>query len=231
MGEMYTKHAEKYADAIENNAYNGLYERPSTLALVGEVNNKAVLDLGCGPGVYAQHFVNQGATVTAVDLSEQMVQITKQKLGDAVTCYAQDLSDGLPKEADDSYDFVVCPLMVHYLEDLVPLFKEVNRVLKQGGWFIFSTHHPLVDFEDDAFSNYFAVERITEDWNTVGEPVEVSFFRRSFTNLFDSLAESGFTLDKFSEGQPDPAMKEVSPETFDKLSRRPNFIFIRAKAN
>ncbi len=119
--------------------------------------------------------------------------------------------------------------MVHYLEDLVPLFKEVHRVLKQGGQFIFSTHHPLVDFEDNAFNNYFAVERITEDWNTVGEPVEVSFFRRSFTNLFDSLAESGFTLDKFSEGQPDPAMKEVSPETFDKLSRRPNFIFYSRK--
>ncbi len=157
--------------------------------------------------------------------------MTKQKLGDAVTCYAQDLSDGLPKEADASYDLVVCPLMVHYLEDLVPLFKEVHRVLKQGGCFIFSTHHPLVDYEENDVNNYFAVERITEDWNTIGKPVEVSFFRRSLSNLFDSLSESGFTLDKFSEGKPDPMMKEVSPETFDTLSRRPNFIFVRAKAN
>ncbi len=60
MGDMYTKYAVKYADAIENNAYNGLYERPSTLALVGDVDNKEVLDLGCGPGIYAQHFVDQG---------------------------------------------------------------------------------------------------------------------------------------------------------------------------
>lgn len=231
MGEMYTKHAKKYADAIENNAYNALYERPSTLALIGDVNNKQVLDLGCGPGAYAEHFAQAGACVTAVDLAEEMVAITKERVSDNVTCYVQDLEKGLPREQDDTFDLVVCPLMLHYLNDLIPLFKEVHRVLKPGGMFVFSTHHPIVDFEDDAFNNYFDVELLTEEWNTVGEPVEVSFYRRSFTNLFDSLTDGGFVLDKFSEGKPDPAMKVTSPETFERLSRRPNFIFIRAKAN
>ncbi|WP_234493818.1 class I SAM-dependent methyltransferase [Vibrio maritimus] len=231
MGEMYTKHAKKYADAIENNAYNALYERPSTLALIGDVTNKKVLDLGCGPGAYAEHFVKAGAQVTAIDLAEEMVAITRERLGDNVTCYAQNLANGLPKERDDAFDIVVCPLMLHYLQDLVPLFKEVHRVLKSGGLFVFSTHHPLVDFEENAFNNYFNVELLTEEWNTIGEPVEVSFYRRSFTNLFESLSEGGFVLDKFSEGKPDPEMKTESPETFERLSRRPNFIFIRAKAN
>ncbi len=132
MGEMYTKHADKYAEAIENNAYNALYERPSTLALVGDVKNKRVLDLGCGPGVYAELFAKQGATVTAIDLSEEMVALTQRRLGDAVTCYSQDLTEGLPNEVSDQYDVVVCPLMIHYLEDLVPLFSEVQRVVKTG---------------------------------------------------------------------------------------------------
>jgi SAM-dependent methyltransferase len=230
MGEMYTKHAEKYAEAIENNAYNALYERPSTLALVGDVNNKRVLDLGCGPGVYAELFAKQGAAVTAIDLSEEMVALTQRRLGDAVTCYSQDLTEGLPNEVSDQYDVVVCPLMIHYLEELVPLFSEVKRVLKTGGTFVFSTQHPIIDFEDDAFNNYFDVERITEHWDSVGEPVEVSFFRRSLTNLFDSLSEAGFILDKFSEGKPAPEMQTLAPETFERLSRRPNFIFIRAQA-
>lgn len=230
MGEMYTKHADKYAEAIENNAYNALYERPSTLALVGDVSNKRVLDLGCGPGIYAELFIKQGATVTAIDLSEEMVALTQRRLGDVVTSYSQDLTEGLPNENADHYDVVVCPLMIHYLEDLVPFFKEVQRVLKTGGIFVFSTHHPIIDFEDDAFNNYFDVERITEQWDTVGQPVEVSFFRRSLTNLFDSLSEADFVLDKFSEGKPASEMKVVDPETFERLSRRPNFIFIRAQA-
>ena len=230
MGEMYTTHAEEYANVIENNAYNGLYELPSTLALVGNVSNKTLLDLGCGPGVYAECFVRSGAKVTAVDLSEQMVELTRNRVGDAVTCYAQDLSLGLPREKAASFDCVVCPLMIHYIEDLVPFFKEIRRVLKKGGMFVFSTHHPLLDFEDDGFSNYYQVERITEDWDTVGQPVEVSFFRRSFTNLFDSLHEGGFVLNKFSEGSPSLEMKTTAPDVYEKLSRRPNFIFVRAEA-
>ena len=36
-----------------------------------------VLDLGCGPGVYATELTAKGANVTAVDSSHEMVELTK----------------------------------------------------------------------------------------------------------------------------------------------------------
>ncbi|MGF1747800.1 class I SAM-dependent DNA methyltransferase [Vibrio cionasavignyae] len=230
MGKMYTVHATKYDEAIQDNAYNALYERPTTLALIGDVTDKDVLDLGCGPGIYAQLFTEQGARVTAIDASQEMVAITRSKLKEQVHAYAQDLSIGLPKEHDEQFDVVVCPLMIHYLEDLKPLFLDISRVLKKEGVFVFSTHHPIIDFDpSDNNSNYFAVEQITEDWDTTGEPVEVSFFRRSLTSIFSALSDCSFVMERFSEGVPDIKMKSVAPETFETLSRRPNFVFIRAK--
>ncbi|MGV2988940.1 class I SAM-dependent DNA methyltransferase [Vibrio sp. E150_011] len=229
MGEMYKKHAKKYDEAIQNNAYNALYERPTTLGLLGDLNHKHVLDLGCGSGVYAAIFQKQGANVTAIDASDEMVQITLAKLNGNGRVYAQDLSLGLPQETDSKFDVVVCPLMIHYLPDLAPLFADVARVLKTGGVFVFSTHHPIIDFDaSNQNSHYFAVEKITEFWDTTGEPVEVSFYRRSLTSLFAALKDHGFVLDTFSEGTPDIKMKTVAPATYKKLSRCPNFVFIRA---
>ncbi len=54
MSEMYTKHAVKYAEVVKDNIYNALLERPSTMALLGGLQGKDVIDMGCGPGEYAQ---------------------------------------------------------------------------------------------------------------------------------------------------------------------------------
>lgn len=40
---------------------------------------KRVLDLGCGSGEHALYLQNLGCTVTAIDLSESMVQLAKEK--------------------------------------------------------------------------------------------------------------------------------------------------------
>ena len=66
---MYSEHAAAYAQAIRDNSYNASYDRPSLLALLPELNEMKVLDLGCGPGVYAEILLSRGAEVTAPDWS------------------------------------------------------------------------------------------------------------------------------------------------------------------
>ena len=126
-----------------NNVYNAHLERPSMLSMLPELKGKTVLDLGCGPGVYAEYLLNQGATVTASDISPEMVDIVRLKFDGKVPAYIQDLSHGLPNEHDNAYDVIICPLTIHYIEDLTIIFNDVNRTLKAGGSFFFSTHHPL----------------------------------------------------------------------------------------
>ncbi|MCA9015255.1 MAG: class I SAM-dependent methyltransferase [Planctomycetaceae bacterium] len=227
---MYSEHADDYAAAIRNNSYNALYERPSLLALLPDVKHKSVLDLGCGPGVYAEYLLSQGARVTAVDRSPEMVALVQQNLGDAVTCYEQDLARGLPREADARYELVICPLAIHYLEDFTPLFREIRRVLMPGGLFVFSTHHPFVDYPFSPSGNYFLTEKIVDEWDTVGRPVKVEFYRRPLSAIIQPVLEAGMMLVALSEGKPDSKMEQSDPDSFRKLSTEPGFLFVKCQA-
>lgn len=225
--EMYSVHAEKYDSVIQNNIYNAHLERPSLQALIGDVNGLEVIDLGCGTGIYAQYLLaNHAKSVTCVDLSQEMVDIVKEKLGDRVEAYAQDLAIGLPKQASSSIDLIICPLVLHYIKDLTPLFKEVHRILKNTGKMVFSTHHPFADFEDSISGNYFEKELISQQWNTVGEPVNVQFYRRSLTELISAMTINGLVVSEISEGKISEEAKDISFETYEYLSKNPNFIFI-----
>ena len=226
---MYTLHAKDYDKAITSNIYNAHLERPSMLAMLPKLNGKKILDLGCGPGAYAEHFINQGATVTAIDASSEMVEIVKQKFQGQVKAYAADLGHGLPEEQDNTYDLVICPLTIHYLDDLSCFLQDVKRALKNDGAFYFSTHHPMVDFESSPSGNYFTRELVTEEWDTIGKPVEVQFYRRSLSEFFTAIARAGLYVSSLSEGAPSAEMETISAEHYERLSRNPNFIFMECK--
>ncbi|PSW16068.1 SAM-dependent methyltransferase [Photobacterium rosenbergii] len=233
--KMYSTFASEYDEVIQDNIYNAHLERPTLQAMLPVLNDIDVLDLGCGSGVYAQFLLEQGAKhVTCIDYSEEMVQLVaskavKAELTDKVVAYAQDLSKGLPKEKDASVDLVISPLMVHYIEDLNPLFRDVHRVLRVGGSFVFSTHHPFADFECTQSGNYFERELVQEEWNTVGKPVQVSFYRRSLTEIMNALTQNGLVITQISEGEVSEKVKEMDEGRYEYLSKNPNFIFIKCQ--
>lgn len=225
--EMYSTCAPQYSLAIEENIYNACLERPSLNALIGDVKGKDVIDLGCGPGIYAAQFISQGAkSVTCLDLHDEMIALVREKLGNKVNAYSQDLSQGLPHEKSNHADLIVCPLVLHYIEHLSPFFEEIHRVLKPGGRFAFSTHHPFADFQDSAHGNYFKRELITQDWNTIGKPICVSFYRRSLTEFCKAITDAGLVITKISEGEVREKAKDISETTYEYLKKNPHFIFI-----
>ncbi|WP_117232840.1 class I SAM-dependent methyltransferase [Vibrio maerlii] len=231
--KMYSTFAKQYDRAVQDNVYNAYLERPTLQSMLPEVDGLSVLDLGCGSGIYADYLLQQGAEkVTCVDASQDMVGLLTEKLAEQVdrgqvVSYAQDLSTGLPNEGDDSMDLVISPLMLHYIEDLNPLFSDVYRVLHTGGSFVFSTHHPFADFECTKSGNYFERELVQEEWNTVGEPVEVTFYRRSLTEITNALTENGLAITQLSEGKVSEEVKMMDPERYDYLSKNPNFLFVK----
>ncbi|MGF1786419.1 class I SAM-dependent methyltransferase [Photobacterium swingsii] len=232
--ELYSKHAEKYDAAVKNNIYNAHLERPSLQAMLDELTDCNILDLGCGTGVYTEYLFKQGAsTVTCIDYSQDMINLVTNKLGtlfgNRITAYAHDLTKGLPNEAPNSFDVIICPLVLHYIEDLSFVFEEIHRVLKVGGYMVFSTHHPFADFECSLSGNYFERERITETWNTVGEPVEVTFYRRSLTEIMTAITSNGLAVTEITEGKVDEKAKVIDEKTYEHLSKNPNFIFVKCQ--
>lgn len=228
MNEMYHQRASEYAETIKNNIYNALYDKPSLLSLIESEQFESCLDMGCGPGAYIENLKKSCKKITAIDLSAEFIQMVSEKFPE-VHSYVCNIEDGLKKEKNESFDLVISPLTIHYVKDLNKLFLEVSRVLNDNGVFAFSTHHPSLDFEDSISKNYFQREKLTQMWNTLGDETEVSFYRRPLTEIMNSLFSAGFIIDGFSEGAPSEKIKEISESHYQRLTTKPQFIFIKAR--
>jgi SAM-dependent methyltransferase len=228
--EAWEELAEAYSAKVETKAHNALYERPATLSLLPEVKGLRVLDAGCGPGVTARWLIEHGAEVVGFDASPKMVRLARKRVGDSAQILQGDLGKPLDFLEDISFDVILSSLVLSYVPDWRPIFKEFFRLLRPSGLLVFSSGHPFDDFYrflDRA--NYFEVERIEETWRGFGFEVVIPFYRRSLSEMINPLIAAGFLLDKILEPRPLPEFKDRDPEDYDKLMKQPGFICIRAK--
>ena len=93
----------------------------------------AALDLGAGAGIVEQmNFRGLAASVCGVDLDPRVVNNPMLDEGRVAN------ADGIPYEAN-RFDVVFSDNVLEHLDDPLEVFREVARVLKPGGVFLFKT--------------------------------------------------------------------------------------------
>lgn len=97
-----------------------------------------VLDIGCGTGQLLLQLAQQypHASLTGLDLANNMLQLAIERLGDSATLLQGD-AERLPCK-DNSFDLVVSTSTLQWLEQCDTCFGEVRRVLEPGGLFCFA---------------------------------------------------------------------------------------------
>lgn len=113
--------------------------------VVGSLEGRRVLDLGCGWGEDTVWFAEHGARVYAVDISERMlslaVQLASRRGVEGMVQVLKSAAESLPL-GDNSFDVVFGRGTLHHVE-MGAALKEVYRVLKPGGVACFV--EPLAD--------------------------------------------------------------------------------------
>lgn len=138
-----------------------------------------------------------------------------------------DLGTGLPFR-DAAFDGVASSLAFHYVREWGPLFRELRRVLRPGGWVVCSAQHPHADFEEyDDSEDYHETERVSAVWDAFGETVEVPAYRRPLSAMTGPALDAGFRLDELLEPTPTDAYRELAPERYAYEATRPNFLRLR----
>jgi len=227
--DSYQELAEHYAAAIDTKPHNAFYDRPAMISLWPDVRGLRVLDAGCGPGVYAELLTQRGAIVTAVDVSDKMLELARKRLGATADLRLVDLSQPLPMLSSQSFDFINAPLCVDYIENWRGLFTEFGRILVPGGIFQFSCGHPAFDAEYFNTNDYFSVEHVSSTWKGFGKNVIMHSFRRSLEEILMPVIDSGFTILKVLEPKPTEQFELADPVRFASLMHRPGFLCVQAK--
>lgn len=103
--------------------------------VLGDLNGKHVLEVGCGEGWITRELAQRGARVSAFDISPQAAENTQRMLA-AENLLHRCTIGVMPAEkleyADNSFDIAIGFAIIHHLE-LGSALAELHRVLKPGG--------------------------------------------------------------------------------------------------
>ncbi|HPO61388.1 MAG TPA: class I SAM-dependent methyltransferase, partial [Exilispira sp.] len=101
------------------------------------INPQSILDLGCGSGRHDYEFFKKGYQVTGVDLSQSMLELTKDLPGNNIEFFHGDV-----RTIDLKKKFDVVISLFHILsyqqtnDDVIAFFETVKKHLKPEGIFI-----------------------------------------------------------------------------------------------
>jgi ubiquinone/menaquinone biosynthesis C-methylase UbiE len=176
--------------------------RESELRLLGDVAGRRVLEIGCGAAQCARWLTAQGATVLGLDLSAGQLRHAAalgRRTGVPVAL-AQADATALPLP-DGSVDLACSAYgAVPFVADSGAVMREVARVLRPGGRWVFSTNHPMIwclpDEPDETglrvIQSYFDRRAYTER-DVAGAPTYVETHRTMGDRIREIVA-AGLTV-------------------------------------
>jgi SAM-dependent methyltransferase len=95
----------------------------------GPLQGRTIVDLGCGPGFYTDALRALGAEVVPVDKDPAELRLAGEPPEGVLLADAADLP--LP---DSSVDGAFCSNLLEHTQDAEPVIREIERVLRPGGW-------------------------------------------------------------------------------------------------
>ncbi|MGC2196823.1 MAG: methyltransferase domain-containing protein [Terriglobales bacterium] len=101
--------------------------------LLGNVQGKVVLDLGCGSGETLIPLIRRGASLIGIDLSPDLIAIARRRLSDerlSATTYVGSAYE--TNLSNNSVDVIFCMSLIHHL-DIATVREEMRRILRPGG--------------------------------------------------------------------------------------------------
>ena len=111
------------------------------------LNNKKVLDIGCGGGILSEELCKQGAKVTGIDSSLKSIAIAKQH-AEQNNYDIKYINKSIFEITDlDIYDFVICFEMIEHINKPNDLIEKINKhSSKNSGLFLSTINRNLKSF-------------------------------------------------------------------------------------
>lgn len=238
----WNKVRQEWCDFAQHNDFRIHYIMPYTLQKLGDVKGKTILDLGCGEGGYSREIAKRQAEVTAVDCNEYFIEYAEKKAEEEKLDIVNKIcnSNHLCNIEDETFDIVLCSMMLMDCEDLLGTLKEVHRVLKTNGMLFASVLHPCFtgkNVRSEKFDNDTKRLVTIEDYYQPTEwegnlskdiKQKVVWRHRTLQEYVKAIIYAGLTITDLNEPKPTEEQARLS-KRIAWLKKIPMVMFIEAK--
>lgn len=205
--------ADWYDNLVSSGNLIGDIVLSSLFDLLGNVEGQEICDLACGQGRITRELANRDAKVVGVDISADLIAIAQSKGVSNNVKYLVDDAETLSKIEDNRFDVVVCNLALMDIADIDKTVNTVWRILRDGGYFVFSITHPCfeaphaqwITAPDGTISREITTYFKEEFWrsnNPEGVRGKVGAHHRMLSTYLNALTRVGFMIAQILEPKP-----------------------------
>jgi len=201
---------------------------PALLGLLPEPGELTV-DVGCGEGRVARELAARGHRMVGIEGSPTLAAAAR----DADPSFEVHVADAAAMPlADGCADLAVASMSLANIDDMDGAVREVARILRPGGRFVFSTMHPansmkpLGDWER-AGESYFSTYTYAETRDRGGLTMTFHDTHRPLGAYFGALERAGLLVEAVREPLPDDDHVAAFPYVA-RWRRLPIFLLARA---
>jgi len=164
----------------------------------GKIENKFILEVGCGVNYIVPYFLECGNHVAAFDICRESVEYSKsiiERIFSNIENISYAVADARKAKFSRSFDIVNISNVLHHIDDKVSVFRKMHDALKDDGKLIIVEpnyyYPPRWAIETDIFDpinvvkNYFVKNDLIEK----GEKAVI------FTDMIKQLQDAGFRID------------------------------------
>jgi ubiquinone/menaquinone biosynthesis C-methylase UbiE len=212
------------------NYYSEFLNIPALKRMVGDVEGKKVLDMGCGEGCCSRLFAKAGAEVTGIDISDGLVDaaIEEEQRHPLGVKYLVADAANLSMLKSESFDVAFCYMALMDIRNYEGAISEASRVLKLGGRFVVLMEHPcftlfrVIDgkavtgwktrlYKDGStrylyywVADYLRRHSYTVEWkhNRLQSAFVTNAFHRTLSDYVNALNKHGLIVTRLDEPEP-----------------------------
>ena len=206
--------ADWYDGSVER---EGSYQRelilPNLLRLMAIKPGEKIIDIACGQGMFSREFAKAGATISAFDISSELIKIAEEKSKGLNVRYFVAPADKLPAKSAE-FDKATIILALQDIENFSGVVNETARVLKTGGELFVVINHPIFRFpkrtawfydekrkiQSRIIDEYMSETRVKMEVHPGVEKSAVTiYFHRPLQTYFKMFQKAGFVVSRLEE--------------------------------
>jgi len=181
--EAYNRWAESY-DSVANKTRD--LEQQAAKHSLQNVDFSKVLEIGCGTGKNTLWIAEKATELLAVDFSEEMMNIARQKINSLHVQFRQ--ADITKPWNFNQVTLITCSLVLEHIENIDFVFEQVANTLEAGRHFYLCELHP-----------YKQLQASRARFEHEGELIQLEYFIHHISDYYSAAQKNGLQCVQLEE--------------------------------